>query len=49
MPETSTAFHLAYIVAAVIYGGYSFFLWRRTRKLRARRAAMSSPNGRRGA
>lgn len=45
MPDTSTAFHLAYIVAAVIYGGYSFFLWRRARKLRARRAELSSPNG----
>ena len=42
MPDTSTPFHLAYIVAAVIYGGYAFFLWRRSRKLRARRAAVTS-------
>jgi len=42
MPDTSTPFHLAYLVAAVIYGGYSFLLWRRWRKLRARRAAASS-------
>lgn len=41
IPDTSTAFHLAYVVAAVIYGGYSISLWRRVRKLRARRDALT--------
>jgi hypothetical protein len=35
-PENAGYFHAAYIVAAVIYGGYIAILWARARALRAR-------------
>lgn len=39
-PNTATPFHLAYILAAVIYGGYAVSLWFRARRVRERRHAI---------
>ncbi len=45
IPDTSAAFHLAYVVAAAIYGGYSLTLWRRARRLRERLDALTRERG----
>ncbi|HVZ78724.1 MAG TPA: hypothetical protein VG818_12145 [Gemmatimonadaceae bacterium] len=42
MPDTTAYFHAAYIVAAVLYGGYTLSLWLRARKLRQRLGQRSS-------
>lgn len=35
-PDTSAYFHAAYVVAAVLYAGYTFTLWRRAKRVRDR-------------
>ena len=37
MPETSAYYHAAYVVAALLYGGYALSLWVRARHVRERR------------
>lgn len=34
-PDTSFWYHLAYVLVAVIYGGYALGVWRRRRRWRS--------------
>lgn len=34
-PDTSFWYHLAYVLVAVIYGGYALSVWRRRRRWRS--------------
>ena len=36
MPDNSAYYHAAYVVAAVLYGGYALSIWMRSRRVRAR-------------
>jgi hypothetical protein len=36
MPETAAYYHVAYVAAALLYGGYVLSLWLRARRVRAR-------------
>ena len=38
-PDTSAYYRVAYVWAAVLYGGYSIILWARARRLRRTMAA----------
>ncbi|HXT14403.1 MAG TPA: hypothetical protein VN706_02155 [Gemmatimonadaceae bacterium] len=40
--DTSTPYHIAYTVIAVLYGGYAFSLWVRARRLRRSARAFRS-------
>jgi len=33
--SSATSYHAAYVVVALLYGAYSFLLWRRARRARA--------------
>lgn len=35
-PNTASYYHIAYTWAAVLYGGYAMFLWRRARRVQGR-------------
>ena len=36
MPQNAAYYHAAYILAAVLYGGYALSVWARSRRVRAR-------------
>jgi hypothetical protein len=40
MPDTAVYYQAAYIVVAVLYGGYAVSLWMRARRVRDRRRAI---------
>ena len=42
MIDTTSTYHAAYIIVAIIYVGYSASLWVRARRLRARLAEIGS-------
>ena len=42
MIDTTSTYHVAYAVVAVIYVAYSMSLWVRARRLRARLTALGS-------
>ena len=42
MIDTTSTYHAAYIVVALIFGAYAVSLWSRARKLRERLAAARS-------
>jgi hypothetical protein len=34
MPDTSTPYHIAYVLMVLLYGGYALSIWLRARKAR---------------
>jgi hypothetical protein len=42
MIDTTSTYHVAYVVVAVIYGAYTLSLWIRSRRLRERLAAAAA-------
>jgi hypothetical protein len=49
MADTWGPYHAAYIIAAVVYGGYAFTIWRRAKTAREKlRAAQNEPSARQG-
>jgi hypothetical protein len=36
MAETTGVFHAAYVIAAVVYGGYALTIWMRAKRVRDR-------------
>ena len=40
MPDTAVYYHAAYVVVALLYGGYAVSLWVRSRRVRDRRRAI---------
>jgi hypothetical protein len=45
-PDTSFEFHVAYVLALVLYGGYAVTLWRRARRARERLQSPRASDGR---
>jgi hypothetical protein len=39
IPQNAQYYHIAYMAAVVIYGGYALTIWLRRKKVRARLAA----------
>jgi hypothetical protein len=33
-PDTTSSYYAAYTITAIVYIGYSFFIWRRAKKVR---------------
>ena len=40
MPDNGQYFHAAYVIVALLYGGYALALWRRMQRARARLQAI---------